>query len=332
MTSSQIIAVVGATGNQGSSVVKTFVDLPGWKVRAITRNPNSDKAKELVSLGAEAVQADLSDVESLYRAFQGATAIFVNTDFWATYVASLGAGKNNEESAKLAYETELQYSKNAAIAAARIDTVAKYVYSALGPMKRASGGKYSSYHWEGKADAVDYIEQEQLELAKKTSFIYLGAYNTNAFLLPKLNPKTEEYEVALPSPKETSFPVIDAAKSTGPFVRALVEDEQPGIKLLAYDPDSYLTAGETLAIWSRASGKEAKFVEFTLEAMHEATKVPLEILCGATYIYEFGYTAGLDNVIEPHQLKNKVQTPSYEEWLKTKGEAYLFSGKYPRVS
>lgn len=325
----KIIAVVGATGNQGSSVVKTFVDLPGWHVRAITRNPASEKAEALVSLGAEAVQADLSDVESLYRAFEGANAIFVNTDFWYTYVSKMMAGTDGEVSAKAAYEVEMQHAKNAATAASRIVTLERYIYSALGPMKRGSGGKYSTYHWEGKADSVDYIEKEMPELAKKASFIYLGAYSTNAFLLPKLNPTSGEFEVVLPTPDSTKFPIIDPIKSTGPFVRALVEDEEPGVKLLAYD--SYHTARESMDIWSRTSGKPTKFVQMTLEEMNKAIGLPFEVLYGASFIYEFGYTAGLENVVDPKQLKNKPATPSYEEWLKTQSTDYLLGGKYPRV-
>jgi len=52
--------------------------------------------------------------------------------------------------------------------------------------------------------------------------------------------------------KDLGFPTIDAAKSTGLFVRALVETEEPGTKLLAYD--SRPTIEELVAIWSRASG------------------------------------------------------------------------------
>ncbi|KAI8932976.1 hypothetical protein NX059_010444 [Plenodomus lindquistii] len=41
----KIIAITGATGSQGGGVVNVMKQTPGWKVRAITRNPNSDAAK-----------------------------------------------------------------------------------------------------------------------------------------------------------------------------------------------------------------------------------------------------------------------------------------------
>jgi uncharacterized protein YbjT (DUF2867 family) len=105
MTSShkKIVVVVGATGNQGSSVAWTFLSLSTWHVRCLTRNPSSSAAQTLSGVGAEVVQGDLSDPPSLTRAFDSANAIFANTDFWATYrepstpAKSAAAGKTSSE-------------------------------------------------------------------------------------------------------------------------------------------------------------------------------------------------------------------------------------------
>lgn len=43
---------------------------PGWKVRAVTRNPQSESAKKLAERGIEVVQADMDDEESLKKAFE----------------------------------------------------------------------------------------------------------------------------------------------------------------------------------------------------------------------------------------------------------------------
>jgi uncharacterized protein YbjT (DUF2867 family) len=51
-------------------------------VRAITRNTGSDKATGLAQLGAELVEADLDDVESMKRAFRGAYGAYCVTNFW----------------------------------------------------------------------------------------------------------------------------------------------------------------------------------------------------------------------------------------------------------
>ena len=61
-TMSKIITVVGATGSQGGSVIRTLLGNKSYKLRAITRDPASDAAKALVAQGVEVVKADANDV------------------------------------------------------------------------------------------------------------------------------------------------------------------------------------------------------------------------------------------------------------------------------
>ncbi|KAL2438855.1 hypothetical protein ABEF95_014501 [Exophiala dermatitidis] len=318
----KIIAVVGATGIQGGSVARTFLSLPHWHVRCLTRNPGSLASQTLKSLGAEVVQADLGDISSLRRAFSNVNAIFLNTDFWTVFRPAMASGKNEVESGKLAYETEFSNGRNAAMAAAEVPTLERLVYSALGPMERASNGKYKTYHWAGKSSIVDYIEGgQQPGLAGKFSVIYLGAYNTNQFVAPTRIPQSQtnaeyKYGFMLPFPKETRIPIVDPVEATGLFVRALIEDEPAGTKLLAYNESSYLDFGSLVDIWTRVTGKTMVFAQSTVEQLHEMTGLPMEILLGGAYLGEFDYCAGVDGVIEPHQLKHKVQTKSFEEWLR----------------
>jgi len=84
MSSKKVIAVVGATGAQGGGLVRAIAADPegGFSARAITRNADSDKARELADLGAEVVEADVDDVESLERAFAGAYGGYCVTFFW----------------------------------------------------------------------------------------------------------------------------------------------------------------------------------------------------------------------------------------------------------
>ena len=81
----KIIAVVGSTGSQGGGLVRAIQsDSSGeFTARALTRDVGSDKAKELAKLGAEVVQADVDDVESLKRAFAGAYGVYCVTFYWA---------------------------------------------------------------------------------------------------------------------------------------------------------------------------------------------------------------------------------------------------------
>ncbi len=78
------IAVVGATGAQGGGLVRAILEDPkgGFKVRALTRNPDSTNARQLAELGAEVVAADIDDAESLRNAFAGAHGIYCVTFYW----------------------------------------------------------------------------------------------------------------------------------------------------------------------------------------------------------------------------------------------------------
>ena len=85
MAEPKIIAVVGATGAQGGGLVRAIAKDPSgaYRARALTRDPSSEKARALASLGAEVVAADVDDEASLRRAFDGAHGAFCVTFYWA---------------------------------------------------------------------------------------------------------------------------------------------------------------------------------------------------------------------------------------------------------
>ncbi|KAK6367975.1 hypothetical protein LTS17_010128 [Exophiala oligosperma] len=228
---SKTIAVLGATGTQGGSVVRTFLTLPGWKVRAITRTPSSLAAQNLASSGAEVVRADLDDPKSLDAAFFGAHAIFAVTDFWQFAQSP----KTHELAAKegitwneAAYRLEVQHGFNIMDAAARAcagvttaegedegDCVLeRLVFSSLSGARRASKGKYSwVYHFDSKSRVVDYLaekasgggpvsgggqeDQRQHQqiykaLLDRTSYVQIGWFLDNWSKNPLLMPKKDE--------------------------------------------------------------------------------------------------------------------------------------------
>ena len=84
MNGKKMIAVVGATGAQGGGLVRAILsDSNGiFKVRALTRDVNSEKSRELAGLGAEVVRADIEDKESVQKAFDGAYGVYCVTFYW----------------------------------------------------------------------------------------------------------------------------------------------------------------------------------------------------------------------------------------------------------
>src|SRR5438128_8742549 len=73
----KLIAVIGATGQQGGGVVRALQAHGQFKARALTRSP--DKNRELAE---EVVEADLDKPETVKAAFEGAHGVFLVTNFY----------------------------------------------------------------------------------------------------------------------------------------------------------------------------------------------------------------------------------------------------------
>ena len=68
--SPKTIAVLGATGVQGGSVVRALLKDKSWKIRGITRDASKEGAKALEKQGVEVVSANINDEQSLRQAFE----------------------------------------------------------------------------------------------------------------------------------------------------------------------------------------------------------------------------------------------------------------------
>jgi uncharacterized protein YbjT (DUF2867 family) len=106
MAENKIIAVLGATGSQGGGLSRAILTDSGggFSCRAITRDPGKDQAKALASKGAEVVQADIDDVDSLKKAFAGAHGVYGVTNFWEHFSGDKekAQAKNIADAAKAA--------------------------------------------------------------------------------------------------------------------------------------------------------------------------------------------------------------------------------------
>jgi uncharacterized protein YbjT (DUF2867 family) len=111
MSNKKIITVFGATGAQGGGLVEAILADKdgGFVVRAVTRDVNSDKAKALAAKGAEVVQADIDDVESIRKALEGAHGAYFVTFFWEHFSPERETAevRNMAEAAK---QTGLQHA------------------------------------------------------------------------------------------------------------------------------------------------------------------------------------------------------------------------------
>jgi uncharacterized protein YbjT (DUF2867 family) len=107
--SERVVAVTGATGRQGGAVARHLMG-DGWRVRALTRNPDGAKAAALRALGAEIVQVDMSLPETLRPAFEGAYGVYsVQNPMVSGLEMEVVQGKNVADAAKQAAVEHLVY-------------------------------------------------------------------------------------------------------------------------------------------------------------------------------------------------------------------------------
>ena len=113
--SNRTILVTGATGQQGGALVNELAG-KGFALRAMTRNPESDKAKALRAKGVEVVQGDLNDDASLKKALQGAWGVFAVQNTWEAGVE--GEEEQGKRLARLAKDAGVQHYVYTSVASA----------------------------------------------------------------------------------------------------------------------------------------------------------------------------------------------------------------------
>jgi uncharacterized protein YbjT (DUF2867 family) len=135
MTTKRLIAVVGATGQQGGAVVRALQKQGKFKVRALTRDPAKHRG-----LADEVVEANLDRPGTLRAAFDGAYGVFLVTNFWEQ-------------------GTDERKQAEAAIRAAKEAGVKHFIWSTLPNVEAIGGGKFDVPHFTEKAK-VDRLVAE----------------------------------------------------------------------------------------------------------------------------------------------------------------------------
>src|SRR6185503_3476116 len=106
----RMVLVTGATGQQGGALASLLLK-QGQRVRAITRNTGSPRARALSQQGAELFTADAGDPASLEQASAGVGAVFVMaTPFEAGVDAETRQGINIVSAAAAAGVKHIVYS------------------------------------------------------------------------------------------------------------------------------------------------------------------------------------------------------------------------------
>ncbi|KAJ7202461.1 NAD(P)-binding protein [Mycena haematopus] len=277
--SAPLVAVVGATGIQGGSVIKALSesDKP-YRIRGFTRDPTKPAAETLKKQGVEivAVNLVLENKEQVFKAFTGADYAFLVTNFWE----HMDGGKELSEGKML-------------VDAAKAAGAKGIIWSGLAPVKKISGGKYTRVvHFDHKAEVAEYGRASGVPFVDVQAGFYASNFVVGTFpLLAKAPDGT--YVIPWPMKPTTVMPVIDMDNDYGLYVRRVLE-------LPVFPDGSVVYTGEDITVEEMArTGKKVVFKQVTVE---ESTKnfvdfglpsaAATDVIEGMLFFDEFGYYGG----------------------------------------
>ena len=250
MAEKKIIAVVGATGAQGGGLVRAILSdaRGGFSARALTRDVNSDKAKALAKLGAEVVAADVDDVESLKRAFEGAYGAYCVTFFWAHFSPEkeLAEATNMAQAAKQAGIEHVIWST--------LEDTRKWVPLSDNRMPTLMG-KYKVPHLDAKGEA----NQVFTDLGLPVTFLQTSFYWDN-FIYFGMGPKKgPDGKLALTMPMgDKKLPGI-AAEDIGRCAYGIFKRGREFIGKTVSIAGEHLTGAQMAAALTKALGQEVRY-------------------------------------------------------------------------
>jgi uncharacterized protein YbjT (DUF2867 family) len=250
MAEKKLIAIVGATGSQGGGLVRSILAHPGgpFAARVLTRQPTSEKARELERRGAEIVAADLDDEASLRRAFEGAHGAFCVTSFWEHF------------------SPEKELAQAAAMArAARHGGVKHVVWSTLEDTRQRVPlddarmptlmGRYKVPHFDAKGEANRLFT----EAGVPTTFLLTSFYWDNLIHFGMGLKPGADGALTFPLPMgEKKLPGI-AADDIGPCAHGLFKQRPTVLGKTVGVAGEHLTGAQMAASLGRALGKPVRY-------------------------------------------------------------------------
>jgi uncharacterized protein YbjT (DUF2867 family) len=306
MAEKKIIAVVGATGAQGGGLARAILNDPSgdFTARVLTRDPSSDKAKALAKLGAGVVAADVDDVETLKRAFQGAYGVYAVTFFWNHF------------------SPDRELANAAAMAdAAKHAGVQHVIWSSLEDSRRwvplsdnrmpTLMGKYKIPHFDAKGEA-DHIFTG---LAVPTTILLTSFYWDN-FIYFGMGPKKgPDGKLAITLPMgDKKLPGI-AAEDIGRCAYGIFKKGSELIGKTVGIAGEHLTGSQMAAAFSSALGKEVGYNAVPPEVYRSFAFPGAEDLGN---MFQFkrdfdAYFCGARSLAFARSLNPSLQT--FEQWL-----------------
>jgi uncharacterized protein YbjT (DUF2867 family) len=250
MSNSRLIAVIGATGAQGGGLVRAILAdaSSDFRVRAITRKAQGDKAAELRTLGAEVVEADLDDEASLAKAFAGAYGAYCVTNYWEHFTPAkeMSQARNMAQAAKAAKLEHVIWStledtrKRVPLADPRMPTLME---------------KYKVPHFDAKGEA----DAQFAEAGVPTTYLLTAFYWEN-FIYFGMGPKKgPDGKFALTLPMGNARLSGIAAEDIGKCAYGILRQGKQWLGKRVGIAGDHVSGAQMAADMSRALGKDVVY-------------------------------------------------------------------------
>ncbi len=306
MPEKKIIAVVGATGAQGGGMVRAILaDRNGaFAVRAITRNPGSDKARQLRNAGAEVVQGDTDDQDSIERAFEGAYGVFALTNFWEHFSPEreLSQARNMAQAAK---NTGIHH-----VVWSTLEDTRKWVPLADERMPTLMG-QYKVPHFDAKGEA-DAIFRN---LGVPTTFLLTAFYWDNLIYFGAGPQRGPEGVLAITFPMDDKPLSSIAVEDIGKCAYGIFKRGRELIGQTVGIAGEHLTGAEMARALTEALGQEVRYNNVPPE-VYRSLGFPGADDLGNMFQFkrDFNdYFCGARSLEFTRSLNPELQ--SFEEWL-----------------
>lgn len=307
----RIIAVIGATGLQGGGLVDAILADPpgGFRARAITRDPSSEKAKALAARGVEVVRADITDLDSLVAAFAGAYGAYCVTNYWEIFDPE----KEKAQAANLAKAVKKADIRH--VIWSSLEDTRNWVPLTDERMPTLAGG-YKVPHYDTKGEAEEYF----VESGQPTTFLMTSFYWENMINFGLGPHPTPEGNLVLNLPlKGAPLPGI-AAKDIGASAYEIFKAGPPETTDRIGISGEHLTGDEMAASLAKALHRPVSYAPVTADAFRAFGFPGAEDL-GNMFQFLEEFTA---DVVGAHPVDatrtRHAKLETFDEWLAENAE------------
>jgi len=293
MATKPLITVIGATGAQGGSVINFLLADGKWKVRGVTRNLNSDKAKALIERGIEMVQADVKNRSEVINAFKGSYGVFAVTNFWDADI--FGGDK----------KLEVVEGKLMADVAEEVG-VKHYIWSSLHDVKKISGGTLDVPHFTQKNEIEQYIRAKP---NLPSSFVYAACYmNGFKYFFAPIKADDGSLIFNLPIDKVKPVALIDIS-DIGALVTYMFNHKEQYLGKNVLAAGEYITMDKLVETVQKVTGKKAIYNYVPPQDKSETSET-------FRWFTQYGYYNGED-ISEARKIYPQIKT--WADFIKVNG-------------